>query len=94
MAGRVRVPVVGGPAGRPRRVFNPQTKRGWSIVKAHWMCYEPLDQAIVCAGTCYRLVYENGKPYYVGDPEPAILTEARKVLSPMPSVSGPCPSGP
>lgn len=78
----VRVPVVGGTAGRPRRVPNPATKRGWSVVKAHWMVPEPLPSVIPCGGHMYRLVYEDGKPYYVCQPESSQARRLRAMFTP------------
>lgn len=77
-----KVRVVGGPAGRPIFVPNPNVKRGFSIVKPVWKVPEPLDQVIRCSNQAYRLVYEGTTPFYVASNEPAACRRLRAIFTP------------
>lgn len=61
----IRCKVVGGPAGRPIRFPNPDVKRGWSQTAPVWVLTEPLPDRVRVGQDWYRLVHENGKPFYV-----------------------------
>ena len=70
------VRVMGGPFGKPHRVPNPKTKRGWSLVQPRWRMHgytnATLPAVLWSGATRYNLEWHGMKPYYVYDPQPKI----------------------
>jgi hypothetical protein len=75
-----RVRVVGGPHGAPYLVPNSKVKRGFSVKQAHWYLPEPLRAVERMDGTWYRLVWQDGKPFYVHQAESPTTTLLRSLF--------------
>lgn len=70
---KVKVRVIGGPWGKPIKVPNPKTKRGWSISQAYWVMHgytkTTLPQVQWIGATRYNLTIVGDTPFYVYDPQ-------------------------
>jgi hypothetical protein len=89
---RVRVPVIGGPCGKPIKLPNSKTKRGWSLMKIRWRFDlfpgQVLPPVIICEEQRYVLREENGKVFYLYHPDLELRAKLRKIAARLVSLRG------